>query len=99
MRTEKRRAARAKKKRRSRFLKNALCFIEREIPVFPVAENGKIPLTKSGFKDATTDAKAVFQTPTLNADSDMEDLLLLDPIHDVDEKGWPQAKPTSPEGD
>jgi Coenzyme PQQ synthesis protein D (PqqD) len=30
-----------------------------------------------------------FQPPVLNVFSDMKDLLLLDPIHDVDEAGWP----------
>ena len=25
---------------------------------------------------------------------DLQDLLLLDPIHDVDERGWPHAKPS-----
>ena len=33
-----------------------------------------------------------FEAPVLNKYSDMKDLLLLDPIHDVDEKGWPIAK-------
>ncbi len=28
----------------------------------------------------------------LNKYSDMQDMLLLDPIHDVDEKGWPEPK-------
>jgi hypothetical protein len=37
--------------------------------------------------------KGLFQEPLLNVYSDMEDLLLLDPIHDVDETGWPQPKP------
>lgn len=37
--------------------------------------------------------KNSFQTPTLNTFSDMQDLLLLDPIHDVDETGWPRQKP------
>ena len=32
-----------------------------------------------------------FTTPVLNVYSDMQDLLLLDPIHDVDEVGWPIA--------
>lgn len=65
MRTEstrrpaRRRATRAKKKRRAKFLKNALRFIERGIPVFPVAENSKIPLTTHGFKDATTDPRQI----------------------------------------
>lgn len=38
-------------------------------------------------------AKFVFVPPTLNVYTDMKDLLLLDPIHDVDEVGWPTPKP------
>ena len=34
----------------------------------------------------------LFQKPHLRKDTDMEDLLLLDPIHDVNEHGWPQKK-------
>jgi hypothetical protein len=34
-----------------------------------------------------------YEPPTLNQYTDMQDLLLLDPIHDVDEMGWPAAKP------
>ena len=30
-----------------------------------------------------------FDTPRLEVYSDMQDLLLLDPIHEVDETGWP----------
>ncbi len=33
-----------------------------------------------------------FTAPKVNKYSDMQDLLLLDPIHDVDEKGWPESK-------
>jgi hypothetical protein len=33
-----------------------------------------------------------FLPPRVNKYSDMQDLLLLDPIHDVDEKGWPESK-------
>ena len=33
-----------------------------------------------------------FEVPTLNKYSDMQDLLVLDPIHEVDETGWPTAK-------
>lgn len=36
---------------------------------------------------------AAYAPPVLNAYSDMEDLLLLDPIHDVGEAGWPMPKP------
>ena len=38
------------------------------------------------------ESKAVFELPELAVFSDMQDLLLLDPIHDVDESGWP-ARP------
>jgi len=33
-----------------------------------------------------------FEPPNLEKYTDMEDLLLLDPIHEVDEMGWPSAK-------
>jgi len=37
-----------------------------------------------------------FEPPTLEKFSDMEDLLLLDPIHEVDEEaGWPAVKATT----
>jgi hypothetical protein len=38
-------------------------------------------------------AKIEFKPPTLNKYSDMQDLLLLDPIHEVDVDGWPTIKP------
>ena len=34
-----------------------------------------------------------FDKPVLNKFGDMQDLLLLDPIHEVDEAGWPYSKP------
>ncbi len=34
-----------------------------------------------------------FEKPVLDSYNDMKDLLLLDPIHDVDETGWPAPKP------
>jgi hypothetical protein len=37
---------------------------------------------------------APFQPPVLHVYTDMDDLLLLDPIHDVDEVGWPTPKPS-----
>ena len=36
--------------------------------------------------------KIEFVTPKLHKFSDMQDLLLLDPIHEVDEAGWPYSK-------
>lgn len=38
-------------------------------------------------------ARLAFATPLLEEFDDMRDILLLDPIHDVDDEGWPRAKP------
>ena len=40
--------------------------------------------------------KPSFNPPLLNKYSDMQELLLLDPIHDVDEAGWPKPVPEHP---
>jgi hypothetical protein len=37
-----------------------------------------------------------FQAPVLRKFDDMQELLLLDPIHEFDEAGWPIAKPAEP---
>jgi hypothetical protein len=36
--------------------------------------------------------RQAFVVPVLQRYSDMQDLLLLDPVHDVDESGWPNAR-------
>lgn len=41
--------------------------------------------------------KPSFNSPSLNKYSDMQELLLLDPIHDVDEAGWPKPVPDPPQ--
>jgi hypothetical protein len=43
--------------------------------------------------DEIEKGKLSFEVPVLNKYTDMEDLLLLDPIHEVDDEGWPVAKP------
>lgn len=37
--------------------------------------------------------KPSFEAPILHKYTDMQDLLLLDPIHEVDESGWPVVRP------
>ncbi len=39
--------------------------------------------------DAPPAAKEPFRAPQIRAYTDMQDLLMIDPIHDVDETGWP----------
>jgi hypothetical protein len=36
--------------------------------------------------------KLPFQKPALGKYTDMQDLVLLDPVHEVDDRGWPHAK-------
>jgi hypothetical protein len=36
-----------------------------------------------------------WSTPVLESHDDLQDLLLLDPVHDVTEDGWPHAAPAS----
>ncbi len=44
---------------------------------------------------AITGQRRPFEAPVLNKYTDMQELLLLDPIHDVDEGGWPRVKEIS----
>lgn len=49
------------------------------------ATRAELPLVKA----------AVFQPPLLEKYTDMQELLLLDPIHEVQEAGWPNARPAT----
>jgi hypothetical protein len=42
--------------------------------------------------------RSAWRAPVLAIYTDMQDLLLLDPIHDVDEAGWPTRKVDEPQG-
>jgi hypothetical protein len=42
--------------------------------------------------DPHSDHVGPFVVPSLQKYTDMEEMLQLDPIHEVDEMGWPQAK-------
>ena len=55
------------------------------------------PEESSELEKGLIEAAIEFKAPVVNKYSDMQDLLLLDPIHDVDEKGWPEAQESSPE--
>jgi hypothetical protein len=43
-----------------------------------------------------TTKRSPYSKPHLEVFADMQDLLLLDPIHDITEAGWPVAKPSRP---
>jgi hypothetical protein len=58
-----------------------------------VLEKGNADAPKLRIKADLEIGQPIFETPNLHKYTDMQDLLLLDPIHDVDETGWPSAKP------
>lgn len=47
--------------------------------------------------DASGSTRA-FVPPLLEKYTDMQDLVLLDPVHEVDATGWPQPRPEAPVG-
>lgn len=54
------------------------------------SENPNPPEVKIATKN--NQQKLPFEAPILSKYTDMEELLALDPIHEVDEMGWPNAK-------
>jgi len=67
--------------------------LQTESLIVPLAQHA--PRPDAGDDEPPLQARRAFEPPHLNKYTDMQDLLLLDPIHEVDETGWPQAKPLS----
>lgn len=60
-----------------------------ELIVADDASDSRFSETESPANESLPQTRPAFSAPTLEIFSDMQDLLLLDPIHEVDEKGWP----------
>jgi DNA-binding NarL/FixJ family response regulator len=58
------------------------------VPTEPPQSIGHPPPVNAAANEQT---RPPFEAPVLHKYTDMEDLLLLDPIHDVDETGWPNS--------
>jgi Coenzyme PQQ synthesis protein D (PqqD) len=59
-----------------------------------VEPNGAAPAPNgTTAADGTGAQEGDFQPPKLEKYTDMQDYLLIDPIHDVSEAGWPSVKP------
>jgi hypothetical protein len=58
------------------------------------AANGEQVHSSGAMADPPLPAGAPVAEPKLTKYTDMEDLLSLDPIHEVDEMGWPHVKPS-----
>ncbi len=67
--------------------------LSREELILPLpsgtAEKAASSLNGSPPAEVPPGGRQPFQAPVLQTYTDMEDLLLLDPIHEVDESGWP----------
>ena len=61
-----------------------------------VAEENTAAAPVSGVEEMTTRDLSV-DPPRLRKFTDMRDLLLLDPIHELDEGGWPQRGQAQPQ--
>jgi hypothetical protein len=55
-----------------------------------MAENGQ--RSGASFQTGQGTGKRAFEAPSVLRYTDMQDLLLLDPIHEIDESGWPASK-------
>jgi len=66
--------------------------LERESLIAPLDSPPPAPRAAPVIPDPSLAARPAFQAPSLNKYTDMQDLLLLDPVHDVDEQGWPVRK-------
>ena len=67
-----------------------LAELQRESLISPLAAEGTPPSAVVAANAPPPAAGApIFEKPKLGKYTDMQDLLLADPIHEVDEQGWP----------
>jgi len=64
--------------------------LEEEIIIAADQNNSNLDVNSNPKIYIENDNRMSFIEPVLEKYTDMEDLLLLDPIHDVDEQGWPK---------
>ncbi|MCX5849626.1 MAG: PqqD family peptide modification chaperone [Deltaproteobacteria bacterium] len=68
-------------------------FIKQLIAEELISPNGNSPDAKIAFKsESLQQLTNLFEPPLINKYSDMQELLILDPIHDVSDAGWPNPK-------
>jgi Coenzyme PQQ synthesis protein D (PqqD) len=63
--------------------------LEREQLIVGAEENGTPALPAS---EPAPSARARYEPPRFEKHTDMQDLILLDPVHEVGEQGWPNVK-------
>ena len=57
---------------------------------------GDAPLAETPASAEDGRPRERFQPPVLEKHTDMQDLILLDPVHEVDARGWPHAQADAP---
>lgn len=78
-----------------RGVQELLAQLQQENLIVPFDGPGALDLTEA-VPSNNSHEKPSFDPPLLHKYSDMQELLLLDPIHDVDEAGWPKPNPDLP---
>jgi hypothetical protein len=63
--------------------------LRRALLIEPAKSNGKLP---PNFSPASH-PKLVFEPPVLKVHEDLQELFLLDPVHEVGAEGWPTLQP------
>jgi hypothetical protein len=81
-----------------RGVQELLMQLQQENLIVPVDGAEPLELTEldPGPPSSNGHEKPSFNPPSLHKYSDMQELLLLDPIHDVDDAGWPKPNPELP---
>ena len=64
--------------------------LEQEELIVP-AEDGSAPAAEPMADLAGDGERLSFAMPPLSKFTDMQDIILLDPVHEVDQRGWPHA--------
>jgi|RhiMetdeSRZDD1v2_1073273.scaffolds.fasta_scaffold05486_6 coenzyme PQQ synthesis protein D (PqqD) len=67
-----------------------LATLAEEELVAPTTGAGEPVAATARWASGGDERKLVFVPPSLEKFTDMQDLVLLDPVHEVDETGWPQ---------
>ena len=78
-----------------RGVQELLAQLQQENLIVPADETGALDLSEV-LRSNNGHEKPSFNPPSLHKYSDMQELLLLDPIHDVDDAGWPKPNPDPP---
>ena len=79
-----------------RGVEELLAQLQQENLIVPVDGTGTLDLAQLELPSNNGHEKPSFNPPLLHKYSDMQELLLLDPIHDVDDAGWPKPNPDPP---